>query len=321
MAYTLDPELAAVLRALAGRSGPTPPPPKRDDWRALRARATASMEWMASQLPAFPSGYPLVKAASHTVRSPGGAEILVRWYEKADSAPGSAVVFAHGGGMISGGVGLYDSVVAGYVEATGVPFLSVDYRLAPDGATGTGPVEDVFAALVWLRDRSAEFGVDPRRIAVMGDSAGGGLAAGTAILARDRGVPLARHLLLYPMLDDRNLAPDPRLLPYVAWTWDDNWTGWHALLGGAFGTDDVPPAAVPARVASVEGLAPAYVEVGELDIFRAEAVVHAQRLAGAGIPVELHVRGGAVHEFDRLAPASVLARRAMEDRGRVISSL
>ncbi|MEU4894147.1 alpha/beta hydrolase fold domain-containing protein [Streptomyces sp. NPDC044780] len=322
MAYTLDPELAAVLRVLAEQSGPTPPPPpERDDWRALRARGTASMAWLASLLPAYPSGYPLVKAVSHTVRSRDGAEIPVRWYEKADSTPGSAVVYAHGGGMIAGSVDLYDSVIAGYVEATGVPFLSVDYRLAPDGATGTGPVEDVFAALAWLSERSAGFGVDPGRIAVMGDSAGGGLAAGTAVLARDRGIPPARQILLYPMLDDRNLTPDPLLSPYVAWTWDDNWTGWHALLGEAFGTDDVPPAAAPARVASVEGLAPAYVEVGELDIFRAEAVGYAQRLADADVPAELHVHSGAIHEYDRLAPDSLLARRAMADRRRVISAL
>ncbi|MGV9847805.1 alpha/beta hydrolase fold domain-containing protein [Streptomyces sp. NPDC003442] len=320
MAFTLDPELAAVLQALAEQSDPTPPP-DRDDWRTLRARGMASMRWMASLLPAYPSGYPLVKASSHKVRSADGAEILVRWYEKAESAPGSAVVYAHGGGMIAGSVDLYDSVVAGYVQATGVPFLSVDYRLAPDAATGTGPVEDVFAALTWLGDQAPELRVDPRRIAVMGDSAGGGLAAGVAVLARDRGVPLAHQALLYPMLDDRTLTPDPRLTPYVAWTWDDNWTGWHALLGAAFGTDDVPPQVAPARVATVEGLAPAYVEVGELDIFRAEAVAYAQRLADADIPTELHLHSGAIHEYDRLAPASRLARRAMEDRGRVISSL
>ncbi|MER7876579.1 alpha/beta hydrolase fold domain-containing protein [Streptomyces solisilvae] len=320
MAFTLDPELAAVLQALAEQGDPAPPP-ERDDWRTLRARGVASMRWMASLLPAYPSGYPLVKASSHKVRSEGGAEILVRWYERAGSAPGSAVVYAHGGGMVAGSVDLYDAVVAGYVQATGVPFLSADYRLAPDAATGTGPVEDVFAALSWLGGQAAALKVDPRRIAVMGDSAGGGLAAGVAILARDRGVPLAHQALLYPMLDDRNLTPDPRLTPYVAWTWDDNWTGWHALLGTAFGTDDVPEVAAPARVATVEGLAPAYVEVGELDIFRAEAVGYAQRLADADIPAELHVHSGAIHEYDRLAPASRLGRRAMEDRKRVISSL
>ncbi|MCG0285295.1 alpha/beta hydrolase fold domain-containing protein [Streptomyces sp. PSAA01] len=320
MAFTLDPELAAVLQALAEQGGPTPPP-ARDDWRTLRARGTASMRWLASLLPAYPSGFPLVKADSHKVRSADGAEILVRWYEKADSAPGSAVVYAHGGGMIAGSVDLYDSVVAGYVQATGVPFLSVDYRLAPDAATGTGPVEEVFAALTWLGGQAAELGVDPRRIAVMGDSAGGGLAAGTAVLARDRGVPLARQVLLYPMLDDRTLTPDPRLTPYVAWTWDDNWTGWHALLGTAFGTDAVPSEAAPARVATVAGLATAYVEVGELDIFRAEAVTYAQRLAEADVSTELHVHSGAIHEYDRLAPASRLARRAMEDRRRVITAL
>ncbi|MGW5696889.1 hypothetical protein ACWEWX_40245, partial [Streptomyces asiaticus] len=112
MAFTLDPELAAVLQALAEQSDPTPPP-ERDDWRTLRARGTASMRWMASLLPAYPSGYPLVKASSHKVRSADGAEILVRWYEKAESAPGSAVVYLPDGGH----PGVRDQVEGRVVDA------------------------------------------------------------------------------------------------------------------------------------------------------------------------------------------------------------
>jgi len=115
----------------------------------------------------------------------------------------------------------------------------VDYRIAPEHPHPT-PVEDCYAALRWLADNASTLGVDPARIAVMGDSAGGGLAAGVALLARDRGGPVvAQQLLIYPMLDDRTQTPDPELLPYLTWTYDDNVTGWAALLGASAGTDDV----------------------------------------------------------------------------------
>ena len=137
------------------------------------------------------------------------------------------------------------------------------------------PVEDCFAALLWLHDLAADFGLDRARIGVMGDSAGGGLAAGTAILARHRALPLALQILVYPMLDDRNVVPDPELVPFALWSYDANMTGWAALLGDQRGRDDVPPSAAPARETDFAGLAPAYIEVGELDIFRAEDVRYA----------------------------------------------
>jgi acetyl esterase/lipase len=222
--------------------------------------------------------------------------------------------------MILGDLDKYDGVVSAYVDSTGVPFLAVQYRTAPE-VQGTCLAEDVFAGLKFLIENATELGVDVNRIALMGDSAGGGVAAGAAILARDRGIPLAIQILIYAMLDDRNLQPDEHLLPYLTWTYDNNFTGWSALLGDALGTDEVSPVAVPARLKDFSGLAPAFIEVGELDLFRDEDIAYAQSLNKAGISAELHLLPGAPHGYDRFVPTANITLRAMADRLRVIKSV
>ncbi len=135
----------------------------------------------------------------------------------------------------------------------------------------------------WLAGQADTLGFDPGRLAVMGDSAGGGLAAGVCLMARDRGGPaLAQQLLIYPMLDDRPSAPDPAMTSFLTWTYDDNLTGWGALLGQKAGRDDVSPYAAPARATDLAGLPPTYVDVGDLDIFRDEDIDYVRRLSDAG---------------------------------------
>ena len=306
--YRLDPEIAAVLEPMAASAGEAPPI-ERGDWRALRERANTNLAFLATLNPPV-SGAVSVQPLQITVDD--GTDIAARWYKRGNEMPGSAVVYAHGGGMIAGNLDVYDAVVAEYVAATGVPFLSVAYRL--------GPARDVFAAVQWLSDLASELGVEPNRIAVMGDSGGGGVAASAAIIARDLGVGLARQILIYPMLDDRTLDAGA-VAPFLTWTSDMNFTGWSARLGEQFGADGVLPASAPARLTNFRGLAPAYIEVGDLDIFRSESVSYAQQLAAADVPIELHVHPGAPHGFERFAPASQLAQRAMEDRKRAIRSL
>jgi acetyl esterase/lipase len=123
------------------------------------------------------------------------------------------------------------------------------------------------------------------------------------------------------MLDDRTTVPDPHLASYAGWSYDDDYTGWHALLGDAIGRPDVPESAAPARARDLAGLAPAYIEVGELDIVRDEAVVYARRLPAAGVSAELHVHPGCPHGFDRVAPAASVTRRSRADRLRVLKTL
>lgn len=314
MTYALDPETEAVIVAFNEQFADVEVP-ARDDWKALRDNADITLTFLDTLVPPAPN----VQTTSFEATADDGTGIEVRWYTKAGSSPGSAVVYAHGGGMILASVDYYSSWVAWYVELTGIPFLSVEYRLAPD-ATGTMPMRDAFAALRWLIDHAAELGVDPARIAVMGDSAGGGIMAGVSILARDNGIPVARQILIYPMLDDR-ADPQPALAEFATWTYDDNYTGWHALLGEDVGGDNVSPIAAPARLTDCAGLPPAYIEVGDLDIFRDEDMAYAQKLSRAEVQVEFHLHTGAPHGFDRFAPTSSLAQRAFGDRIRVLKSV
>jgi len=320
MTLSLDAELleAITARSAAGGAG-APRPAARDDWKAVRAGGEAALTAVEAQLPEHAA----VTRTAYAAVSHDGAEVPLRWYAPAGqdrSQAGPAVVYLHGGGMIAGTMQLYDRWVAAYAADSGVPLLAVDYRRAPEHPHPS-PAEDSYAGVAWLAAHAAEVGVDPGRIAVMGDSGGGGLAAAAALLARDRGLSLARQILVYPMLDDRNTVPDPALVPFAGWSYDDNYTGWHALLGDAIGTSGVPGAAAPARAADLSGVAPLYLEVGELDIFRDEGIEYARRVAAAGVSAELHVHPGCPHGYDRISPATGVARRSRADRLRVLASV
>jgi acetyl esterase/lipase len=319
VALELDPEILDAVMAMLAGGRELPPPTERGDWKALRDKGETALAGIEATLPEHRQ----VSRADYEARSFDGAPVQLRWYAPPGhdvGGAGPAVVYLHGGGMIAGTMELHDRFVAAYVAGSGVPMLAVDWRRAPEHPHPC-PVEDSYAGLAWLAAHAGHVGADPARIALMGDSAGGGLAAGAALLARDRGVPVARQVLIYPMLDDRTTVPDPVLVPYAGWSYDDNYTGWHALLGDAIGGPDVPPAAAPARARDLAGLPPAFIEVGELDIFRDESVEYARRLSRAGVSAELHVRPGCPHGFDRVGPAADVVRRSHADRLRVLASL
>jgi acetyl esterase/lipase len=315
VAYGLDPQIAAALESLAADAEGAEP--AVGDVATRRANAEATFAFFDAQGPAATD----VTTSDHVTTAPDGGEILLRWFVKDGGAQGPASYYIHGGGMILGSLRLYDGLIRKYVSASGVPALAVEYRLAPEHPHPT-PVEDCHAGLVWFADHAGELGVDGARIAIMGDSAGGGLAAATALLARDRGGPaLARQILIYPMLDDRTTVPDPALEPFVTWTYDDNITGWGALLSTHAGTDGVSAYAAPARAADLSALPATYIDVGELDIFRDEDIEYARRLAGTATSVEVHVHPGAPHAFERYAPSADVSRRTFADRVRVLRSL
>jgi acetyl esterase/lipase len=318
MSFILDPEVAEALAPFAAATAGSTPPPAGDV--AARRAVLESIFRYGDTAQPFPDDVTMTR---HQLTTADGATIGLRWYVRKDAPgePGPAALYLHGGGMIAGRADMFDGLAARYVSASGTPILSADYRLAPEHPHPI-PVQDAYAALAWLHEHASGLGVDPARIAVFGDSAGGGLAAAVSILARDRkGPAIARQILIMPMLDDRNLTPDPQLAPFAGWTWDDNRTGWGALLGNAAGRPDTPAYAAPARVANPAGLPPAYIEVGQLDIFRDEDLRYALRLGQAGVPVEFHLHPGVPHEFDFIAFNTAAARRVMADRGRALASL
>ena len=201
----------------------------------------------------------------------------------------------HGGGYIIGSYSMDDAKFDDWCQRFGIVGVSVEYRLAPE-TPYPGPLEDCYAGLRWTHEHAAELGIDPDKIGITGVSAGGGLCAGLALLARDRGeVPVQFQLLDCPMLDDRQATASSQLDGLIVWSKASNTFGWRSYLGDLYGRADVPPYAAPARAEDLAGLPEAYVCVGGADGFRDEDITYAMRLYAAGVPTELHVYPGAPH--------------------------
>lgn len=217
------------------------------------------------------------------------------------TGPGPALLWIHGGGYIVGTAQQDDQISRKLARDLGITVAAVEYRLAPENPYPAG-LEDCYKALQWLTRLPA---VDPSRIAIGGASAGGGMAAALAFLARDRGeISPVAQLLVYPMLDDRS-AHHAHLDAVEARLWNrrSNQFGWAAYLG-----DADPAVAVPARRTDLAGLPPAWIGVGTLDIFHDEDVAYAERLNAAGVACELEVVDGAFHGFDQLVPKSLVSQ-------------
>lgn len=231
----------------------------------------------------------------------------VRLYRPAGSTgAGPALLWMHGGGYVIGHPGQDDALCRRYAQRLGATVASVDYRLAPEHSYPV-PLEDCYQALKWL---AALPSVDPGRVAIGGASAGGGLAAALALLARDRGeVPLAAQLLVYPMLDDRTVGHGPENPGLRLWNQSLNKFGWSAYLG-----DADPEVAVPARRTDLSGLPPAWVGVGTHDLFHDEDLAYAERLKAAGVPCDVEVVKGAFHGFDGIAPKAHVSQSFFESQ-------
>ena len=250
----------------------------------------------------------------------GDPDVAVRIYRptSAPTAEMPAVLEIHGGGFIVGDLTMMD----GFCDAVAADFpavvVSVNYRLAPEDPFPAG-VEDCYAALRWLADHAADLGVDPARIAVAGQSAGGGLAAATALLARDRGGPALRFQLLdIPELDDRLTTPSmQQFTDTPLWNRPNAFRSWSWYLGSddAPGSDDVSYYAAPARCEDLSGLPPAFVAVMEFDPLRDEGIVYAMRLLEAGVSTELHAYPGTFHGSALMADAEVSKRQARDSIG------
>ncbi|MEV0734843.1 alpha/beta hydrolase [Streptomyces sp. NPDC050549] len=233
------------------------------------------------------------------------------------TGPAPCVYWMHGGGMVMGDRFSQIDIPLEWLDELGAVVVSVDYRLAPE-ATGTALVDDCYRGLLWIAEHSAELGIDPARIVVAGASAGGGLAAGVTLLARDLGAPaIAAQMLICPMLDHRNTSTSSRQYsdgPGV-WTREMNEFGWRAVLGDL--TDDqVPEYVSPALADDLSGLPTTYLDTGSAEVFRDEVGDYATRIWAAAGQAELHVWAGGFHGFDALypqAPISATARRTRTD--------
>lgn len=229
------------------------------------------------------------------------------------SAPG--VLGIHGGGMVLGTRFFGTPELIDLAVRFGTVGVAVEYRLAPENR-GPAMAEDCYAALEWFAAHAGDLGVDPERILVSGASAGGGLSAAVALMARDRGGPaLCGQLLNSPMLDDHNETVSSRQYDGIgAWDRNNNDTAWNAILGDTRFTDVVSPYSAPARAIDLVGLPPAYIEVGAAETFRDEAVDYASRLWAAGGQAELHVWAGAYHGFSGFSPDAIVSRAANATR-------
>jgi acetyl esterase/lipase len=256
-------------------------------------------------------------AASPTVRKQaikgraGAPDVSVYVINAKPGQRKPAILHTHGGGYVMGVAASNIATLQPIAAALDCVVVTVEYRLAPE-TTFQGSIEDNYAALKWMHDGDEQLGVDRARIAVMGESAGGGHAALLAITARDRGeVPLVFQCLVYPMLDDRTgtrLHPKRPVGTFV-WTEAMNRFGWECFLGQAPGTAAVPSRAVPARQPNLRGLPPAFIGVGSIDLFADEDIGYARRLIASGVPAELVVVPGAFHGFDSVASDTPVARQ------------
>ncbi|MFF1574491.1 alpha/beta hydrolase [Leifsonia sp. NPDC058292] len=227
----------------------------------------------------------------------------------------AGVLGIHGGGQVLGTRFFGTPELIELAVDYGMVGVAVEYRLSPEHP-GTAAAEDCYAALCWLAANADELGVDRDRLIVSGASAGGGLSAAVALLARDRhGPALAGQLLNCPMIDDRNDTVSSLQYDGIgAWDRNNNDTAWTAILGADRFTDAVSPYAAPARAGDLSALPPAYIEVGSAEVFRDEDIDYARRIWAAGGVAELHVWSGAYHGFSGFSPDANVSRAAIAAR-------
>ncbi|KXT06228.1 hypothetical protein AC579_2616 [Pseudocercospora musae] len=312
MSLAYDPEFAAALAPEMLAARPKFPP---GDALSRREFGEKSLAFIHSHVPDVAG----VSRTNHAIPTHDGHSIMIAEFRKEGTStkPGKAIYYTHGGGMILGSVDVFEKFIATRCEQSGIPIFAVGYRLAPEHPHPT-PVMDCWSGLQWLSKNAAKLGVDPTKIVVMGESAGGGLAAGLSLMARDQKLspPILKQILIFPMLDDRTTKPVEALVPFATWSYDDNITGWGALLGEKAGSVNAQPGheyAAPARAEDLTGLPPTFIDCGQLDIFIYEDVKFASRLIEANVPTEFHIYPGQPHAFMAYAPHATYSKLALQN--------
>ncbi|GAA4706616.1 alpha/beta hydrolase [Pseudonocardia yuanmonensis] len=299
--YDFDPELAAAIPVL----------PVLDVSDLPAARATLTE--LRDQLPA-PDETGVTVTEVRVPGPEGAPDVPLRIYRPDVPAGPVGIYDVHGGGFIMGDLDGSHAANVAIARSVGAVLVTVDYRLAPEHRFPAG-LEDCYAGLVWFAEHAEEYGVDPDRIAIHGISAGGGLCAALALLARDRGGPaIAFQYLGVPEVDDRLETPSMRAFTDTPiWNRPNAVVSWDSYLGeGVRGTNEVSPYAAPARATDLAGLPPAYVSVMAFDPLRDEGIAYALALQAAGVPVELHLFPGTFHGSSLIEDATISKREAAE---------
>jgi acetyl esterase len=301
MTYAFDPEIAAIVPLL--------PTTEAGDLVQMRA----FLSDMIAQLPA-PDTTGLHIEDRQVPGRDGDPAVTIRIYQPEQRSAPAAIYSVHGGGFISGDLETEHALNVRLARELGVAVVAVDYRLAPE-TPFPGPLEDVYAGLVWTSEHAGELGVDPQRIAIHGASAGGGLCAGLALLARDRGGPhIAFQFLSVPELDDRlTTSSMVEFIDTPLWSRPQAVFSWDCYLGpGRAGADDVSIYAAPARATDLAGLPATYISVMHFDPLRDEGIAYAQSLLAADVTVELHLFPGTFHGSALVQHAAVSKREQAE---------
>ena len=303
----IDAELQVVLDVVSASIAPTL---TLGDIPALRAGSfTPSLNELIAGRP--------IAHEERSIPGPHGApDLVVSIFRRTDQVRGGpAFCYTHVGGMIFGDRFVGVAPLIAYVELMDAVVVTVEYRLAPENPAPAA-LEDAYAAVLWTAGHAGDLGFDPKRLVTVGGSAGGGLAAGVTLMARDRGGPaLAAQVLMYPMLDERNDTVSSHQIDGIGvWDRNSNDMGWTALLGDRRGSGGVSLYESPSRATDLTNLPPTYLEVGSAEVFRDETVAYASAIWAAGGVAELHVWPGGYHLFELFAPRAALSTAARDTR-------
>jgi acetyl esterase/lipase len=306
VAYSYDPELARVVPLL--------PPVDITDVSAARARLNQLVATTPTTVDASS-----LSIVDYTIPGHEGDHVVVVRMFRPRRAVGTvpALLYIHGGGFVVGSISSEQDNAAALASVLDIVVASVEYRLAPEHPFPAG-LQDCFAALNWLSQHADELGVDPSRVGVYGQSAGGGLAAALALFCRDHGGPRLRFQFLgMPVVDDRlQTLSMQSFVDTPEWNRSSAELSWRYYLG-ATESDEVSPYAAPARADDLRNLPPAYVSTMEFDPLRDEGILYALALLDAGVPVELHSYSGTYHGSSKVAAAEV-SRRMIDEQMRVL---
>ncbi|WP_345799898.1 alpha/beta hydrolase [Microbacterium sp. AZCO] len=262
-----------------------------------------AVRWFAATASALMPGKRVDGVERRTLRHDG---VKLRVYTPVQPS-GAGLLWIHGGGLVLGSAAMDDVHCGETARDTGVTIVSVDYRLAPKHPFPAA-IDDCFAGWQWLRAHARELGLDSERLAIGGQSAGGGLAASLVQRALDAGHPVAAQWLFCPMLDDRTAANRAHdATDHFIWSNRSNLVGWSSYLGTAVGADSLPPYAAPARRESLEAMPPTWIYTSDIELFHDEDVEYADRLRAAGADVTLEVVNGAPHGFEAWASDNPMA--------------